>query len=222
MSRPAPETPSGDLPSAPTGGVTGWTGGTSDRTGGVPGPTGGTHSSIGGGPGPTGGTPAGTAGAPDPTSRSDDGWHRVSPRYVWVELVGAVVTGVVVTAPTLFLWLIDGWWPRLVTLAVALVAVAVCALTPRRVRSIGYRLREDDFLLRRGILFSRIVAVPYGRMQLVDMERGPVVRALGLSDLKLVTAAAASAVSVPGLPLADAEQLRDRLVALAESRRAGL
>ena len=55
-------------------------------------------------------------------------------------------------------------------------------------RAIGYRMREDDLLLRRGILFSRVVAVPYGRMQLVDITRGPVARAFGLAELKLVTA----------------------------------
>jgi membrane protein YdbS with pleckstrin-like domain len=40
--------------------------------------------------------------------------------------------------------------------------------------------------------------------------------------LKLVTAAASSGVSIPGLLVADAEMLRDQLVELAESRRAGL
>lgn len=170
--------------------------------------------------GPTTGATGPTVG--DVTRTAPGEWRGVSPRYVGVELVGWAVTGLVVTAPTAFLWLIDGWWPKAVTAAVAVVFVVVCSLTPRRVRAIGYQLREDDLLLRRGILFSRIVAVPYGRMQLVDMERGPVVRALGLSDLKLVTAAAASAVSVPGLPLAEAEGLRDHLVELAESRRAGL
>ena len=59
-------------------------------------------------------------------------------------------------------------------------------------------------------------------MQLVDVNRGPLDRALGLAEVKLVTAASASNVSVPGLPMADAEELRDRLVELAESRRAGL
>jgi hypothetical protein len=37
-----------------------------------------------------------------------------------------------------------------------------------------------------------------------------------------VTAAASSGVTIPGLPLAVAEELRDQLVHLAESRRAGL
>jgi uncharacterized protein len=71
-------------------------------------------------------------------------------------------------------------------------------------------------------MWTRVVAVPYGRMQLVDINRGPLARAVGLSELKFVTAAAASGVTIPGLPEAVAEELRDRLVTLAESRRAGL
>ena len=71
-------------------------------------------------------------------------------------------------------------------------------------------------------MFRRVVAVPYGRMQLVDINRGPLDRAVGLGELKFVTAAASTGVVIPGLPEQDAEELRDTLVALAESRRAGL
>ena len=83
-------------------------------------------------------------------------------------------------------------------------------------------LRGDDLVVRRGIAWLRFVAVPYGRMQLVDISRGPVSRVLGLSELRLVTASASSDVEVPGLPLEVAETLRDRLVGLAETRRGGL
>jgi membrane protein YdbS with pleckstrin-like domain len=83
-------------------------------------------------------------------------------------------------------------------------------------------MREDDLLIRRGIAFLRFVAVPYGRMQLIDVSRGPISRVLGLSDLRFVTASAGSNVAVPGLPAETADELRDRLIALAETRRAGL
>ncbi|MDA7565970.1 PH domain-containing protein, partial [Pontimonas sp.] len=106
--------------------------------------------------------------------------------------------------------------------AVALIGVMVLGFIPRRVRALGYALREDDLVFRRGVFFQRIVAVPYGRLQLVDVGRGPIARVLGLSQLSLVTAAASSGVSIPGLPLATADQLRDHLIALAETRRAGL
>ena len=152
----------------------------------------------------------------------DAQWTGVSPKYVWPELIGYLVTGLIVAAATAPLWLLGQWWTYAITAVVVVVTIVVAALTPRRVRAIGYQLREDDLLLRKGILFLRVVAVPYGRMQLIDINRGPVVRALGLSDLKFVTAAAASAVTIPGVPADDAERLRDRLVELAESRRAGL
>ena len=92
----------------------------------------------------------------------------------------------------------------------------------RRVKALGYMMREDDFLFRRGIMFERIIAVPYGRLQLVDVTRGPLLRALGLANLKFVTASAATGVQLPGLTVEAAEQLRDELVQLAETRRSGL
>jgi len=150
-------------------------------------------------------------------------WHRVSPKYVVVDMVGLLIFGVIATGVAAVWPILSGqplaWIPAAVLGALFLIGVA---LTPRRVRSIGYQLRADDLLFRRGIMFRRIVAVPYGRMQLVDINRGPIARAFGLSELKLVTAAAASHITIPGLPEADAEALRDRLVELAESRRAGL
>jgi membrane protein YdbS with pleckstrin-like domain len=153
----------------------------------------------------------------------DTDWRRVSPKYVVVDLVGnligsVILVGALSVAPALtgILWL---WIAPSIAAVICIIALA---LTPRRVRAIGYQLRQDDLLFRKGIMFQRFVAVPYGRMQLVDVNRGPLARAVGLSELKFVTAAAATGVTIPGLPEAEAEDLRDKLVALAESRRAGL
>ncbi|GAA2044558.1 hypothetical protein GCM10009819_34470 [Agromyces tropicus] len=159
----------------------------------------------------------------DATAHVDDDWRRVSPKHVVVEVVGSVIGSGITVAVLL---VVGAWfalpWATWAGIAVAAIAVVSIAFEPRRVRSIGYRRRADDLVFRRGIMFQRQVAVPYGRMQLVDLTRGPVSRALGLADLKFVTAAAATAVTLPGLPLEDAERLRDELVALAETRRAGL
>ena len=154
---------------------------------------------------------------------ADLAWQRVSPKYVIVDVIGYVISGLMMTAISLvplvvFGWSL-GWIPPVVVGAISLLMIA---LTPRRVRSIGYQLRPDDLLFKRGIMWQRIVAVPYGRMQLVDINRGPIARLVGLSELKFVTAAAATGVVIPGLAEGVAEQLRDELVALAESRRAGL
>ncbi|TXN30379.1 PH domain-containing protein [Lacisediminihabitans profunda] len=149
-------------------------------------------------------------------------WRRVSPKLVAVELVAGAVFLLAVSAVGVGLWYLGVGWLAIGLWAVALVALINLAFTPRRVRAIGYQLRDDDLLFRRGIMWQRFVAVPYGRMQLVDINRGPIARGLGLSELKFVTAAAAAGVTIPGLPEAEADELRDHLVLLAESRRAGL
>ena len=150
-------------------------------------------------------------------------WRRVSPKYIVVDVIGYIIFGAVAVAavslPAYFTGII---WLWAIPASLAIIFLITIVLTPRRVRSIGYQLRQDDLLYRRGILFQRFVAVPYGRMQLVDINRGPLMRWLDLAELKFVTAAASTGVTLTGLPMADAEALRDQLVSLAESRRAGL
>lgn len=155
-------------------------------------------------------------------------WTRVSPKLVWTELASVFLVGVVLVAGSVLFAVVSspGGAARVVwtviAVVVGVVTLLVAVFTPRRVRSIGYALREDDFVLRRGLMFQRFTAVPYGRLQLVDVSRGPLGRALGMSDLKFVTAAASTNVRIPGIPSDAADELRDRLVDLAESRRAGL
>ena len=102
------------------------------------------------------------------------------------------------------------------------ILVWTLAILPRQARAYGYQLRDDDLVFRRGILWQRMVAVPYGRMQLVDITHGPLDRGFGIAQLKLVTAAAATGVTNPGLSQQAAESLRDTLIAVAETRRTGL
>lgn len=153
-------------------------------------------------------------------------WQRVSFKFAWADLAMNLLVVLAVCLALVFLLVRSNGdaplFPVLALSAVALGLLIHALLAFRRVRAIGYLLREDDLLFRRGIMFERIVAVPYGRLQLVDVNRGPLLRALGLSTLKFVTASAATGVSLPGLPAAEAEELRDRLVALAETRRSGL
>jgi membrane protein YdbS with pleckstrin-like domain len=149
-------------------------------------------------------------------------WQRVSPKLIVVEVAGSVMMALITLAAALAAFFLGFGIPALVLAAFFLMSVISAALVPRRVKAYGYQLREDDLVFRRGLLAQRIVSVPYGRMQLIDITRGPIARLVGLSDLKFVTAAASTGVAIPGLPEAAAVELRDRLVNLAESRRVGL
>ena len=130
----------------------------------------------------------------------------------------AVVLGI---AAVLALWLQQTWvWiPAGVIILITLLTLVIL---PRQAKAIGYMLRADDIVFRKGILWQRMIAVPYGRMQLVDITQGPLDRAFGVSQLKMVTAAATTGVQIPGLAQAAAEALRDTLIEVAETRRTGL
>lgn len=153
----------------------------------------------------------------------DGSWHQLARAYMWVRLIslGVLFAAIAVAATLLVLFTGAVWvW---IPGGVAIVVVAVMiAIAPRQVRAFGYQLRQDDLVFRRGILWQRSVAVPYGRMQLVDIEHGPLDRGFGIARLKLVTAAASTGVELPGLTQEAAEELRDTLIRVAESRRTGL
>lgn len=150
-------------------------------------------------------------------------WHQISRKYLWVQLISSgtvlLLVAVAVLVLTVFL---DQMWALIPGGIVAVILVWTMAILPRQLRAIGYQLREDDLVFRRGILWQRMVAVPYGRMQLVDITHGPLDRGFGIAQLKFVTAAATTGVTIPGLEQTTAETLRDHLIAVAESRRTGL
>jgi len=105
----------------------------------------------------------------------------------------------------------------------ALVAGAIAwGIVGRRFGSWGYAEREDDLLVRRGVMFARLSVVPYGRMQFIDVTAGPLERSFGLATVRLHTAAAATDARIPGLEREEAARLRDRLAELGEAQAAGL
>ena len=143
----------------------------------------------------------------------DGVWRLISTGAFLAIVVAAALVGALVLQWT---WV---WIPAGVVIAITLVTLAIL---PRQARAYGYQLRADDLVFRQGILWQRMVAVPYGRMQLVDITHGPLDRGFGIAQLKLVTAAAATGVTIPGLTQGAAERLRDTLIEVAEPRRTGL
>ena len=71
-----------------------------------------------------------------------------------------------------------------------------------------YELAETTLELRRGVVIETYTAIPYFRVQHIDITRSPVERALGLAQLVVRTAAASTDATIPGVAVADADQLR--------------
>lgn len=153
----------------------------------------------------------------------DGQWHQISPRYVVSQFVQNAILLVVVIAVAAVLGLVlHQVWVWIPAGVIVLLTLVTLVILPRQAKAIGYMLRADDIVFRKGILWQRVIAVPYGRMQLVDITQGPLDRAFGVSQLKMVTAAATTGVQIPGLAQSAAEALRDTLIEVAETRRTGL
>lgn len=156
-------------------------------------------------------------------------WTPVSARLATARGLIASLVSLVLVAVSVALWLLladlmDGWawtlWgPGAIGIA---LATWVWWWAPRNRRSWGYAEAEDDFLVRGGILFRRLVVVPYGRMQFVDVTSGPLARAFGFATVTLHTASTSTAAAIPGVPLDEAARLRNRLTELGESHGAGV
>jgi len=152
-------------------------------------------------------------------------WQRVSPRLALVRhsivAVLSLLTVGLCIAVTLFVdepaWL----------LPVVLVAVAAAAgwgwwWVGRNARRWGYAEGDDELFITHGAMFRTLVVVPYGRMQFVDVQAGPVEQLAGIASVHLHTAAPGTSARIPGLPADEAARLRDRLTAVGESWAAGL
>ncbi|WP_435298585.1 PH domain-containing protein [Timonella sp. A28] len=150
-------------------------------------------------------------------------WTRVSPQLVKVRLVTWTLSMILPIIATVVIAIIFlQWWAFLNVAVVVGVYVWVAIVIRRQVPAIGYAEREDDLLIRTGILNRSIVVVPYGRMQLVDVEAGPLDRKFKIAKVTLHTASALSDATVPGLAPEEAARLRDRLASRGQARLAGL
>ncbi|WP_229053699.1 PH domain-containing protein [Aeromicrobium sp. Leaf350] len=165
----------------------------------------------------------------DPFDPGEPGWSPVSPRLATARLlIGSVTTLVAVVVVAALLGIIAAtttlppWWVGLPVVLGLLVLGWLAWWAPRNQRSWGYREQEEELVVRRGLMFRRVVSVPYGRMQFVDLQQGPLARRFGFASLSLHTASTKTASTIPGVPHDEALRLRLRLTELGESRGAGL
>lgn len=152
--------------------------------------------------------------------------HPLDPRQVWVWTVGWGLAGLGLAAVVLVGDLAlsaagsDVRGPTgLTAAAVAVMTIAAAAVLPRIAhRRWRYRLGPTELELRRGIVVRTETSIPYRRVQHIDITRSPVERSLGLSELVVRTAAATTDATLPGVAVAEAEALRDVILARARAQ----
>ncbi len=150
-------------------------------------------------------------------------WSPVSPKLATVRRITATIWfGIVIAVFVVVALAGEQTWAWIPAAAFAALLVWSWWTIGRQVRATGYAERDEELLVRRGIMWRSIVVVPYGRLQYVDVQAGPIDRMLGISTVQLHTASAGTDATIPGLPPDEAARLRDRLTERGQSRLAGL
>ena len=168
------------------------------------------------GPGAPGAAGPEISDAPDGRLGAE-GLRPVSPRLVparYLATIPGYVIGVLLVAGAVVAAVLTGWWwLGLLAVIPSVIVAQSLLLTPRRVRAIGYRDAEEDLTIALGIMFRSVHTIPYGRVQSVKIDEGPVDRRYGLAKLTISTAHDGAGVTLPGLPKDEAERLRALLTA---------
>jgi membrane protein YdbS with pleckstrin-like domain len=131
-------------------------------------------------------------------------------RYL-AALVWDVISLLIAIACVVVGAVLDLWWMYPLAVIPILWCLPALLLTPRRVRAIGYLDGEDELVSASGIMFRSVSSTPYGRIQSVEINEGPIERHLGLATLSWSTAADGADGEIPGLPREEAERLRTLL-----------
>lgn len=96
--------------------------------------------------------------------------------------------------------------------ALALYIFLVLVVPARKYRRWYYAMGTDRLRIVRGYMFFRDTVVPFGRIQHIDVEQGPLDRRYGLAKLTVHTAGNHnSTVSLPGLLHVDALAMRETI-----------
>lgn len=149
-------------------------------------------------------------------------WRQVSPALRTVRLLTLFAWSVpFVIAFVVLSVLVSRWFGVGVVVTAALLAWGAWLIV-RQVSAITWIELPDEIVIRKGRVFRSLVSIPYGRLQYIDVESGPLMRSRGIASCEFHTASPESGGTLPGLPTAEAEALRGRLAARGEAQRAGL
>ncbi|MEO0462400.1 MAG: PH domain-containing protein [Pseudomonadota bacterium] len=146
---------------------------------------------------------------------------KLDPRYVTVLRITAVLTAIALVIGALVAEAVlqeatEGAWPLpfgvIIALVIFLALVLIIRLPQRRWNARGYDMSVDRLRVVKGILWHSDTVVPFGRVQHIDVDQGPIERAYGIATLTLHTAGSHNAsVHLPGLAHGDAVEIREEI-----------
>lgn len=150
-----------------------------------------------------------------PPPDADDELTKLHPNYSHSLRVQTVLTSLPVLGAALVteaaLREFDVVPPGLIAGIVLLIVIAFVIRIPQtRYNARGYQISADRLRVVRGLMFRHDTVVPFGRVQHIDVDQGPLERFFGIATLTLHTAGNHNAsVSLPGLGEELAREMRE-------------
>lgn len=135
-------------------------------------------------------------------------WWRVTTILAFLfPILGTVVTSAVLGRA----WLA-------VPAALTLLATGMAVWYPRaRYDRWRWRLTDLAVELEHGVLVRTAEALPYFRIQQIDVNQGPIDRLLGLASLQVTSASASGSVRLPAIAAEEAPGIRRALLERANA-----
>jgi membrane protein YdbS with pleckstrin-like domain len=159
--------------------------------------------------------------APSPSGQpvADDGeLTRLHPNYTHALRVNTVLLAVPFLVAALVLEAVSrnqalGLPPGIIAGPVLLIALALVIRVPtRRYNARGYQISADRLRVVRGLLWRSDTVVPFGRVQHIDVDQGPLERFFGIATMTLHTAGNHNAsIALPGLGEELAREMREEI-----------
>lgn len=146
-------------------------------------------------------------------SVSDLTWKPLQPSYMRLLFLSLAfwcavfIAGITIAIPLIP---VPVWVPLLAYALIFLLSIVQLVFIIKGFPYKGYALRTHDILYKSGWLYKNQIAVPFNRIQHVDIRQGVFERSFGLSKLNIYTAGGqGSDITIPGLEDAEAHRLKE-------------
>ncbi|HYH12533.1 MAG TPA: PH domain-containing protein [Thermomicrobiales bacterium] len=148
------------------------------------------------------------------TAATDDlTWHRMSARFIFVGTVRQLRGLVIPAALILVTGNMGQGRSELIYIGIATIITVIAGLgSLAEWWNFRYALADRELVVRSGIVQKQERAVPYGRIQAINVNEAPLERLVGIVRVKVETAAGGTGdIEIRAVPRDDAPRLREAL-----------
>lgn len=142
-------------------------------------------------------------------------WISLNKKYLPISLLGTWIFGFILAGIFLFVNffntdLIETRWILWIIIGVIIFLFTfISIISLLGFKHKAYALREHDVLYKSGLIFRKVIALPFNRIQHSEINQGPIERNFDLARLDVFTAGGTNSdLAIPGLLHEDAQSIK--------------